>query len=312
MPTVIPWTSRVTLVGPSAGRVEDGADRRDDAGRLVAGSGGRLCRVELGAVERDGVGEGPADVHSQQHDRRLCEPLRVGPTCFRTCVARALRRPGLLGRASAPVPGAPSQRRHPRAATPYAATSSSLRPGSRPRPLRRSPRGACARGSSRAPAAARAGRGALARVRPALARDAVELEQLGRPFEQVERERDVALDHVPDPELVAHREVHPHLVEQRARRAREVAAVGAQPANGVLACLKTACRFRASRRVLLVLDDPRGQFPIDRSAEAVHVLSYPPCGPTSPPAAAPCRWFSWRGGDCYTIGMNPQGSIVKE
>ena len=35
---------------------------------------------------------------------------------------------------------------------------------------------------------------------------------------------------------------------------------------------------------LLVLDDPRGKFPIDRSDEAVHILSYPPCGPTLAPS----------------------------
>ena len=57
--------------GSRPGALEDGGDRRGDAGRLVAGRRGGLGREELGAVEGDGVGERPADVDSEQHAHRL-------------------------------------------------------------------------------------------------------------------------------------------------------------------------------------------------------------------------------------------------
>ena len=193
-----------------------------------------------------------------------------------------IERPGLPAGPPAPECPAPCPDRgaaRRRRVTPEARRRRAPRRGGpyRSPPTRRFLPGACARGSSRDPGAAPAGTAfpcECGRGIPAAHRRA---QQLGGTLQEVERERDVALDHVPHPELVAHREVDPDLVEQRARRPREVAAVGAEPPDGVLTGQQYGLAVATPRRILLVLDDPRRQFPIDRSAEAVHIRSYPPC-----------------------------------
>src|SRR5688572_21577499 len=69
-------------------------------------------------------------------------------------------------------------------------------------------------------------RSALAGVRTALARSAVDLEQLRRGLQQFETKGDVGVDHVPYEQLVVHREVRAHFVEERTRGTGEVAPVG--------------------------------------------------------------------------------------
>jgi hypothetical protein len=58
--------------GSGARRLEHFLDRLHDSLRLVTRRGGRLGGEQLGPIEGDRVREGPADVHSQQHERRVC------------------------------------------------------------------------------------------------------------------------------------------------------------------------------------------------------------------------------------------------
>jgi hypothetical protein len=52
---------------PGAGAEEDLLDRGEDAGGLVGGRRRRLGRDDGAAGDQDGVGEGAADVHPQEH-----------------------------------------------------------------------------------------------------------------------------------------------------------------------------------------------------------------------------------------------------
>ena len=310
VPTVIPWTRRATAAGSERAAPSTASTAAITPAASSPGVVGAFAVNSSRPVERDRVGEGPADVHSEQHASkpkrpgserpgRPAEPLTTGP--------------------AGPVPiAAPSRRRRvtpvevPYQRAPASATKSLTRSRRRPAPRRALDLDLgrlegllemLVRGAVVAPRQRLAlTRRALAGVRAAFARDAVELEQLGRALEQVERQRDVALDDVPDPELVADREVHPHLVEQRARRPGEVAAVGAEPADCLLACLQHRLPVAHARRVVLVLDHSRSQFPVDRSTEAVHVRSYPPLGPTRSASGSGSLplWFPESRGDCYT------------
>ncbi len=128
---------------------------------------------------------------------------------------------------------------------------------------------------------------ALARVRAALSRDPVEAGALGHALEERQRQRDVAIDHVPDPALVLDREVHPHLGEQRASRAGEVTAVIGEAPNHFLTGVEDGLLVATSGRIAIVLDDCRGDLTVDRTAEAVHLSPYPWFQSLEPPGL-PC------------------------
>ena len=139
---------------------------------------------------------------------------------------------------------------------------------------RRSPRGACGRGSSRAAEAGRAGRaspcacargtGADARRRRAPRASA------SRKLLASEMLRSITV-HTRSWSRDA--EVHADLVEERPRRAGEVAAVVGEPANRGLAAVQDLLLVRASGGIARILDHVRPQFPIDRATEPVHLAS---------------------------------------
>ena len=215
VPTVIPWAKPSTCAGVGAGALERGVDRRQHA----RATGRRASSA-------------PSPCAATRPSKTTAS-VKVPPTSTPRSTLRTLsgnaRGPGSPSRGLIPIwrppPGGhPPRRSGPRRRPPGPrARSRAPRAGSPDR--RSSPRDACATGSSRGPAAARAGRACPCgcargtRGRPRRAR------RLGHPLQELERELDVAVDHHPDPQLVADREVHAHLVEQRARRAGEVAAV---------------------------------------------------------------------------------------
>ncbi len=125
VPTVIPWVKASIAAGSAPARASTASIAREHAPRLSPGRGRDLRGVEPVAVEQGRVGEGPADVDPEQHAATICAGH-----------ATAARPPGL-----AAVGGGGTR---------------PLRPALRLPPA---PRGACARGSSRGPAAARAGTG---------------------------------------------------------------------------------------------------------------------------------------------------------
>src|SRR5687768_8382546 len=73
----------------------------------------------------------------------------------------------------------------------------------------------------------------------------------------------------------------PQLVEQRPRRAREVAPIIREAADRRLARVQHHLLVRAPEPVVRVLHDPRRNLPINRTTEAVHIRSYP-VPPSSP------------------------------
>src|SRR4051794_14183069 len=127
----------------------------------------------------------------------------------------------------------------------------------------------------------------LAGMRTALARDS-ERGALGQPRKVLLCEGHVAFDHPPDAELVGHREIGTHVVEERACRPREIAPVAGEAADIRLAGIEHALLVATAGEVALVLDDPRSQLAIDGAAEVVHVRSYPPVVSMFPGPGVPC------------------------
>jgi hypothetical protein len=220
-----------------------------------------------------------------------------------------------------PEPG-PRPRRPPNAANPTRRVEA-VRPPREPFPgpardrgrrgrspgPRTSPRDACATGSSRAPAAARAGR-SPAGVRLALARPPIEADSLRQPGEELERQLDVALDHPPHQQLVGHREVNANLVEQRAGRAREVAAVIREPPDHALARVEDLLLVPATGLVDRVLDYSRGQLAVDGATEPIH-LSTPGSIPFPSLQAVLAAGAHLEAPRVCQRRMNPKGLCVK-
>ena len=84
-------------------------------------------------------------------------------------------------------------------------------------------------------------------------------------------EPDVAVDHLPDTQLVADRELCSHLAEQPARGSGEVAAVCDEPTNGLLAGVEDELLVPAPSRIMLGLYNRRSDLSIDRTTELVHI-----------------------------------------
>src|SRR5919106_2031993 len=115
---------------------------------------------------------------------------------------------------------------------------------------------------------------ALAGVGAAVAHHPVEPGSLRQSLEELERQLDVGVDHPPDAQLIADREVRTHLAEERARRTGEIATIGGEPADRLLACVEDELLVPAPGRIMLDLNDSGSDLSIDRSAESVH-LSLP-------------------------------------
>src|SRR5215204_654787 len=120
-----------------------------------------------------------------------------------------------------------------------------------------------------------------------MAGTSVEVDPSGALREELHCQVDVHLDHPPRMELVAHADEGPDLVEQPARRMREVAAVVGQALDRALAGIQHRLLVAASPGVIGLLDDTRGQLPVDGAAEVVHP-STPLVVLTASPAATPC------------------------
>ena len=67
MPTVIPWAKASTVAGAAPARSSAASTAAITPARLVARRGRDLGCVDRAAVEEHRVGEGPADVDSEQH-----------------------------------------------------------------------------------------------------------------------------------------------------------------------------------------------------------------------------------------------------
>jgi hypothetical protein len=78
----------------------------------------------------------------------------------------------------------------------------------------------------------------------------------------------VAVDHPVDAHLTRHREMRPDVVEQRARRAREVVAIAREARERALTCVE---QVAAGLRRHSVLDDHRTQLAIHGATELVHI-----------------------------------------
>src|SRR3954469_25326245 len=111
---------------------------------------------------------------------------------------------------------------------------------------------------------------ALASRRAALERVAVDVEAVLRlAGEPLLRELQVPGDGEADARLLRHREMHPDVVEQRARRTLEVMAIGGEALYGRFA--RTQHRsVRLDPAWRRVFRDVRRQVPVDRSRELVH------------------------------------------
>src|SRR4029079_16996692 len=112
---------------------------------------------------------------------------------------------------------------------------------------------------------------ALARVCVALRWTSVESAVVRQSGQEFVGQAHVLLDHLPNQELIADREVWADLVEERPSRPREVPPVVGELLDRGLAGVEDLLLVAATRRVPLVLHDARREFPVDRAAEPVHV-----------------------------------------
>src|SRR5205809_1069180 len=93
---------------------------------------------------------------------------------------------------------------------------------------------------------------------------------LGKPGKVLVGELDVMLDDQIDDDLISEREAASDLLEQRALRAGEVAAVLRHPLHRRLAGLEQPQPVPRAGRVGRIADHPRCQSPVNRSADLVH------------------------------------------
>ena len=253
---------------------------------LVLGRRRRLRRVQRLPVEDHRVGEGPADVDPEEHPAKL-QGRGGGKRCRRGKWRTLPLRAGVSSLITVP-PGDRFLRR--RSGGRRRSFSCEARPGDPGAPApdrRRSPRGACAKGSSRAPATGRAdmacpcgcGRGIRERTRRARRRPAVAPDRPVR--------IDVAVDHLPDTQLVADRDMPaPWLNSQRAGRAKWRRSVTSRRMAPRRRRGRAACS--APSRIMLGLYNCRSDLSVDRTAELVHIFLTPfVSGPWSLPGH-PC------------------------
>src|SRR5439155_14828775 len=112
--------------------------------------------------------------------------------------------------------------------------------------------------------------------------------------------------HPVDTHLLAHRKVDANVVEQCARRPREVVPVGRQALDRLLAPPQQPLPIR-SRVVSSVLDDGRRQPPVDRATELIHLTALP--SPRVMQVVLPfCCFLSWKRGGLSHPSVKPQRS----
>src|SRR3954451_14972916 len=120
-------------------------------------------------------------------------------------------------------------------------------------------------------------RRALARARVAGERRAVEAHAfLLAPVDVLAGDLHIAIDRPVHPHLTRHREVEPDVVEQRARRSREVVPVGGETLEGRLTRAEERLPVLRDAPVAVFLDQ-RCELSIERATELIHALKLPPC-----------------------------------